>query len=1050
MTREELEQLGEEPVVREYRYEDFGGEEEEHPAPTRRREPARSQPKPRTRARGETLPEPRKRRETEEERRRKIIEDEKTRNSFMEDLSKKFEESFNHRFDGTSLDDTRPVPDIPDFWETKTTPQPPYKAETPFLEPEAEEFVSQFMEDTQEEEENRSQEFKDTLANKFMRERERYLKELGIAQARDEERRRVEETPAPPPPEEPAPRRRLDFQIQPEMHVSDEDVTPVTYARNGKIRTPAPADTEDRRYMPPVRSSTPSKNTAASGSTLPGGKKSSEELLMELAAQTRAAEERLFRQPSSAGMALRPPTTRRQPPAPARPISEVQSAKKKRRGFPWKIVAPLAIAGLAAFAAGVWYFSDAPAWPELFAPESSVSGPSDLPNSDSADTLTVYESRDYSRESRRVYKDVLIKRSGVGVTNLSVTNLLVVSDVESAGKVTLSNVSVDGAIHVRSGAMEELELTDVQTPRVIIDNSYGPVLLRVSGNTDIGAVELKTGGTVEQANLSADALGVRGVTISAETTGSVSATLTGLSLPFLTTEGEAILQFNDTRVDAMTADGSISIDGTGKIVNLAVGAQSGVTDASTKPLDLATAIQPMAISSSANLRPLQIIINGVTVSNLNLKSAGDLTLATDIDIMAAADSLSLTGSGTVGSLSINERFGNSRLQIDLSGVRVLSMILEAESRITAGGTSKINDMTCNASTYALGNKVGTLRVNSDQVIYENEPDSIVVGQGIRPPETMAENPNLDQSLPSGQIPLPDATGDEVATTCGHTRETGGFLKGDGSKSNPYEVSTPAQLAHVGTHLESYFIQTADIDIAEDAAYSGGFESIASGGVPFSGQYDGRGHSIKNFQLTGDKARMGLFAENVGVISNVHILSGSVTSNLTATAYVGGLVGVNYEGGQILSCSNRAKVSGKENAFLGGIAGYNYGGRIRDCYNAAKITGTTHVGGIVGVNRDSGTIAGCYNVGTIEADDLAGAVVGLNEATVTNCYYLEDTAEQGIGSGTGTTIRCTSEEFQSAQIVDDLAAGNEASLWARGSSSEGAYNYPILLSPPEGE
>jgi hypothetical protein len=255
---------------------------------------------------------------------------------------------------------------------------------------------------------------------------------------------------------------------------------------------------------------------------------------------------------------------------------------------------------------------------------------------------------------------------------------------------------------------------------------------------------------------------------------------------------------------------------------------------------------------------------------------------------------------------------------------------------------------------------------------------------------------------------------------------------------------------VSAHPDSYFIQTADIDIAEDAAYSGGFAMIASDGVPFSGEYDGQGHTIKNLQLTGDKERMGLFAENAGVIRNVHILSGSVTSNLPATASVGGLVGVNYEGGQILSCSNRAKVSGKENSYLGGIAGYNAGGRIRDCYNAAKMTGTANVGGIVGVNSEGGTIAGCYNVGTIEAEEVVGAVVGLNEATVTNCYYLEDTAQQGIGSGEGTATMRTSEEFQSAQMVSDLAAGNETSLWARGSASEGAYNYPILQTPPTGE
>lgn len=1061
MTREELEQeAAQQPEIKEYSFQEFEDTPSSKPEPEPKSKPkAASKPKasakseaaaPKTttsRKMAKTPPNPPKAKETEEEKRARLLVDEKSRDSFMEELSKKFEESFSQRF---GIEEEPPpagepkqaLPELPGFWEDSDPEDEglSFDGDDDTLDPEAEEFVNQFLEATHREEESRSQEFKDTLARKFMRERERYLKELGIAAARDEERRRAEEAVFEEPEPE-TPRRRLDFQIQPEMHRSaEEQQGPVTYNRAGKMRMPDLEDVADEH------SDSLREQHAPSFPPMPGGKKSSEELLLELAAQTKAAEERLFRQPSSAGMALQPPTARRQAPAPARPVSEVLTETRQRRGFPWRVVIPSTVAGLLVLVVGLLYFSGNLPFFDIVQPEGEQSQSAVVEGDD--DTLTVYESRDFSAE-RQAYKDVLVKRSGVGVTNLSVANLLVISDVETAGKVSLSDVSVDGAIHLKNCAVEELDLSNVQTPRIIINNGQTPVTLRISGNTDIGAVELKTGASLEQSGLSEDALGVRSILVDAGG-GSVSASLNGLSLPTLTTMGEAILQFGDTRVGTMTADGSISIDGTGKIVNLAVGGEAQTEIASYKPLDWAATLQPMALASSANLRPLQVVIKGVAVSTMNLKSPGDLNITTDIDTMAAADSLSITGSGTVGSLTINERFGNARLQIDLSGVKVLAMTTEAEVRVNAGGSSKINELTCNASTYALGNKVNTLRVNNDRVIYENEPDSIIVGTGNRPPETMAENPNLDYNLSTGQTGLPNTEEDDVSTTCGHTREAGGFLQGDGGKANPYVVFTAAQLAHVSSHLESYFIQTADVDIAEDSNFSGGFSMIAAAGTPFSGEYDGNGHTIKNLTITGDKDRMGLFAENTGVLRNVQIFSGSITSNLTAGAYVGGIAGINFEKGQIVACSNRARVSAKESAYVGGIAGYNYGGRVHDCYNAAKISGTANVGGLVGVNRDSGSISGSYNVGTIEGDTATGAIAGTNEAKITNCYYLEETAEYGIGEGDGSVVVCTSEDLQSAQIVDDLAAGNDTSLWTRGSTSEGAYNYPILQVPPSEE
>lgn len=1079
MTREELERIAgadaEKVRVEEYLFEDFESQPEvvtePEPVPEPQPKPkAKSKPKtkaaskPRRQAKPKAEPEPEP--PTEEELRRRMLEDERSRDSFMQELSQRFEESFSQKFGPTEEASQEPEhaakesPDSeeeglslepPGFWENSVIEEAAEEEEffdedlEDELAPEAEAFVSQFTDEILQEEEEQSQEFKETLAQKFMRERERYLKELGIAAAMDEEARQEE-----PEQEHPSPRKRLDFQIQPEMHTSGDDFKPLTYNRSGRMQEP-PMDEEEETgfYL-----SSPYEEERREGPLGAGGKKSSEELLFELAAQTRAAEERLGMRPPAAPVAQSmTPQTPQQPQtqSPATPVK----VKHPRSPARWLVTAAVTMMVLSLVATGVLYW---------YSRSLLDTGSGLLPDAESgaavntSSAFTIYESRNFDPGSAPK-KDVLIKRSGLSVKNLSVENLLVISDVETQGKITLEDVQVDGAIHVKNSKLGELDLTNVKTPRVIVNNADSDLHIRVGGGTDIGVIELKSGGSVEQSGLDADALGIRSVSILAESGGSVRAGLMGITnLPTLSTTGDTVLEFSDTRVETMTADGSLSVNGTGKIIHLAASAeQVSAVGMGAKPLNLGEALTPLsagakpveAVPVSAT-KPLQIMIKGVEVSNLNLKSAGDLSLSSNVDVMSAADHFSVTGNGTIGRLTVNEKFGNGRLNIDLTGVTVLSMTCEAESRIHVGGSGKINDLTCNASTYALGNKVGTLRVNNDQVIYENEPENKEIKQGVRPPETVAENPNLNYNLSTAENPgVPDTEEDDVSTTCGHTRESGGFLKGDGSKSNPFQVEAAAQLAHVGAHLESYFIQVQNIDVSDDSAYTGGFPMIAGAGTPFSGVYDGGGKTIKNLRVMSDKERVGLFGENTGIIRNVHILSGEISSTLSGGGYVGGITGVNYENGQIVSCANQAKVTGK-NAYAGGIAGYNYDGRIRDCYNAAKITTEAEAGGIVGLNRKDGSVAGCYNAGTIEGQGESGGIAGINEARISNCYYLEDTAERGMGQGEGSAVMKTSEELQSAQMVEDLKAGNDVSLWTRGSTSENGYNYPMLQGPPEAD
>ncbi len=219
--------------------------------------------------------------------------------------------------------------------------------------------------------------------------------------------------------------------------------------------------------------------------------------------------------------------------------------------------------------------------------------------------------------------------------------------------------------------------------------------------------------------------------------------------------------------------------------------------------------------------------------------------------------------------------------------------------------------------------------------------------------------------------------------------------------------------------------------------------LGSEGVPFSGSYNGGGYAILNLRITSDAERVGLFAANSGEISNVSLQSGEVRGSSAERCFVGGLVGLNFQSGSITACSNRARVVGGAGAYVGGIVGYNYEARVSDCYNAAQITGADNVGGVAGVNGNGATLSGSYNVGTINGGVMnTGAVAGVNAAggSVVNCYYLLDTAAAGLGAGDGAAAVRDTDQMSAAQMVAELAAGNIDSPWVAGA---GGYTYPML-------
>lgn len=283
--------------------------------------------------------------------------------------------------------------------------------------------------------------------------------------------------------------------------------------------------------------------------------------------------------------------------------------------------------------------------------------------------------------------------------------------------------------------------------------------------------------------------------------------------------------------------------------------------------------------------------------------------------------------------------------------------------------------------------------------------------------------------------------------------------GSGTSDDPYRICTAEQMHALSTEpndWDKHFRLDADIDLSiyRDASlHRIGFNYLSqepSGWLPpFSGVFDGNGHTIANFTCVidvrallptsmfyGDE-HIGLFgyvrgpqaairnltlidpniavaptcSERVamvgalvgrlaeGAVENCTVQGGSIS----ADRMVGGLVGFND--GWISHCDTDCLIELPEarplspvdpmynfvdvpgHAF-GGLAGQN-SGEMSDCHSAATVSGREYVGGLVGDNSglDPGTgiITDCFATGAVLGDETVGGLVGSNIGTIRHCH-----------------------------------------------------------------
>ena len=309
------------------------------------------------------------------------------------------------------------------------------------------------------------------------------------------------------------------------------------------------------------------------------------------------------------------------------------------------------------------------------------------------------------------------------------------------------------------------------------------------------------------------------------------------------------------------------------------------------------------------------------------------------------------------------------------------------------------------------------------------------------------------------------------------------ITGSGTESDPYQISTADQLKRFrdivnGSNGQTQnaaacAVLTANIDLNNEPWTPIGIgEDTRNQDLPYSGTFDGNGHTISGLNVDYGDKNGGLFCyvksatiKNLTVAGSVTYSSGkgvdyggivgcadsstiencSNRCSVTGNWYAGGIVGLSADS-DIIGCANFGNISSpfRSGGICGKITGqvdaYGIDATIRDCYNVGMVSGK-YAGGITGQSDSEDIdilIANCYNVGSLHGSDGTGEIIGdlfgPTCTTIDNCYYLPtgNPASTSDRVNVNRTDSKTAAEFADGTVRKLLKAGerdNNADPWA---------------------
>ena len=320
------------------------------------------------------------------------------------------------------------------------------------------------------------------------------------------------------------------------------------------------------------------------------------------------------------------------------------------------------------------------------------------------------------------------------------------------------------------------------------------------------------------------------------------------------------------------------------------------------------------------------------------------------------------------------------------------------------------------------------------------------------------------------------------------------------------VSSRSELEAMADDLTGTYILIADIDLSASEWTPIGSYAAST---PFTGTFDGGGHSISNMSITAEENNKGFFAytdgaalqysdfsdvfftasygnrgaavgnaqnstlkylTSSGTVNGISGLGGiagscssctvsncssSVTVNATSTS--GGLVGA-ASSSTISSCSSTGDVIGTIQ-HIGGLIGYAAYTTVEFCHATGSVTGGVNTGGLVGYLRYDGSSASyCYATGDVSGTGVdgngwsnAGGLVGFAELGDVFYSYatgnVSSTAGGNIGGLVGYLRGDSAYQYQYGLVENCYARGNvNGNTFSRVGGLVGyEYVYPAVLN-----
>lgn len=322
--------------------------------------------------------------------------------------------------------------------------------------------------------------------------------------------------------------------------------------------------------------------------------------------------------------------------------------------------------------------------------------------------------------------------------------------------------------------------------------------------------------------------------------------------------------------------------------------------------------------------------------------------------------------------------GSSTATYSCSGITAYATGIDYDGKVILG-----NDES--ATLTATANTGYTFMNWTDVTPYINNPYELTMSTANR---TVTAN-FVDQTEVSGSgnwVVTVDESGDVPS---------GGFVTdGDGNVTISNEEGLAWLISNVnalngcsGNSYENHTITlTDDVDMSAHM-----WVPIGTAEHPFSGTFNGNGHTITGITRSTEFPHMGLFGYTEGATIKNVIVNATLSGNSnTMGAIVGTLANSSAKTAGTVAYTEAAGsiAGGTLTTAIGGLVGSNEGGTVHSSFAVNTLTAavnTTYVGGLVGSN--SGGVQNAYSRATLGDYGLKGGLVGNNTASVENCYVV---------------------------------------------------------------